>query len=322
MNQQLELFYTHLNDAVITTNDFEEGTRFRKREKVHQFAYCGLNPVYRSYLSFDLDYPGAGRKFEELKIPVPSIITTNKANGHAHYLYRLITPVAYHDGGRSKPQEFFEAVEQEMTVQLKADPAFTHTLTKNPLHDRWIVESFSGQYHLSDFTEYFDLPSRYKPKALPETCEIRGRNDELFHTLRYWAYDAVHNHTNEEAWFVAVYHQAEIINSCFATPLGVNEVKATAKTLSKWVWKKRHELNVRPKVLQFTDETATERMQAGAAFTNQKRRDTSLIIVRAAYQELLPIYGSKLTPRILSGHTGQNIKTVRKYLALIISPNQ
>lgn len=322
MNQQLELFYSHLNDAVITTNDFEEGTLYRKREKVHQFAYCGLNPVYRSYLSFDLDYPGAGRKFEELKIPVPSIITTNKANGHAHYLYRLITPVAYHDGGRSKPQEFFEAVEQEMTVQLKADPAFTHTLTKNPLHDRWIVESFSGQYHLSDFTEYFDLPSRYKPKALPETCEIRGRNDELFHTLRYWAYVAVHSHTNEEAWFVAVYQQAEIINSCFANPLGVNEVKATAKALSKWVWKKRHELNVRTKVLHFTDETAAERMQAGAAYTNQKRRDTSLGIVRAAYQELLPIYGTKLTPRILSIHTGQNIKTVRKHLALAISPNE
>ena len=69
MNQQLANFYDHLNTAVITTNDFQEGTLFRKREKVSQFAYCGLNPVYRKYLSFDLDYPQAGRKFEELKIP-------------------------------------------------------------------------------------------------------------------------------------------------------------------------------------------------------------------------------------------------------------
>ena len=45
MNKQLEDFYTHLNEAVITTNDFEEGTKFRKREKVKQFAYCGLNPM-------------------------------------------------------------------------------------------------------------------------------------------------------------------------------------------------------------------------------------------------------------------------------------
>ena len=74
MNQQVQDFYNHLNEAVMTTNDFAEGTRFRKREKVNQFAYCGLNPVYRSYLSFDLDCPDAGRKFEELKVPVPSII--------------------------------------------------------------------------------------------------------------------------------------------------------------------------------------------------------------------------------------------------------
>ena len=43
MNQQLANFYDHLNTAVITTNDFQEGTLFRKREKVSQFAYCGLN---------------------------------------------------------------------------------------------------------------------------------------------------------------------------------------------------------------------------------------------------------------------------------------
>ena len=33
MNQQLQDFYTHLNEAVMTTDDFTEGTSFRKREK-------------------------------------------------------------------------------------------------------------------------------------------------------------------------------------------------------------------------------------------------------------------------------------------------
>lgn len=183
MNQQLTNFYDHLNTSVITTNDFAEGTLYRKREKVNQFAYCGLNPVYRKYLSFDLDYPDAGHKFEELKVPPPTIITTNRANGHAHYLYELITPVAYHQSARQKPQEYFEAVELEMTRQLKGDLAFTHTLTKNPLHDRWTVETFPTKYHLSDFTEYFDLPDVRWVKPDAVKCEIRGRNDELFHTL-------------------------------------------------------------------------------------------------------------------------------------------
>jgi hypothetical protein len=34
MNTKLTNFYAHLNESVITTDDFENGTKFRKREKV------------------------------------------------------------------------------------------------------------------------------------------------------------------------------------------------------------------------------------------------------------------------------------------------
>ena len=319
MNQQLTNFYDHLNTSVITTNDFAEGTLFRKREKVNQFAYCGLNPVYRKYLSFDLDYPDAGHKFEELKVPPPTIITTNRANGHAHYLYELVTPVAYHQSARQKPQEYFEAVELEMTRQLKGDLAFTHTLTKNPLHDRWTVETFPTKYHLSDFTEYFDLPDVRWVKPDAVKCEIRGRNDELFHTLRLWAYTAVKEHINEDVWYQTALGQAEAINASFQKPLQFNEVKTTAKSVSTWVWKNRNELSGRAKVLTFTNESATERMSAGAAYTNEVRRTNSLNTIRTAYQELVPLYGTKVTAKLLATHTGQNIKTVRKYLPFILT---
>lgn len=39
--------------------------------------------MYRSYLSLDLDFPGAAHRFEELHVPVPTIVTTNRANGIA-----------------------------------------------------------------------------------------------------------------------------------------------------------------------------------------------------------------------------------------------
>ena len=56
MNQQLQDFYNHLNESVMTTNGYNKnGVLFRKREKVDQFSHCGLNPMYRHYLSFDLD---------------------------------------------------------------------------------------------------------------------------------------------------------------------------------------------------------------------------------------------------------------------------
>lgn len=69
MDQALNDFYTHLNEVVVTTNDFSEGAKFRKREKVDQFASCGLNPMYRSYLSFDIDIPGSAFRFEEVNLP-------------------------------------------------------------------------------------------------------------------------------------------------------------------------------------------------------------------------------------------------------------
>lgn len=318
MNQQLEHFYNHLNEAVLTSNDVAlYGARYRKQEKVRQFAYCGLNPVYRSYLSLDLDYDCSAHKFEELKVPVPTIITSNRTNGRAHYLYQLITPVAYHDSARTKPQEFFEAVQDALTEKLRADTAFTHTLTKNPLYDRWIVETFPAQYHLSDFQEYFDLPLRFKCRQPDGTFEINGRNDELFHTLRFWAYSAVHGHVSEEHWHHAVRKQADAINSCFQPPLPDREVGHTCKSVAKSVWKHRHSIGYRPKVLPFTNESATERMQAGAAYTNQKRKENALAMVRKAHQELSPIYGDRLNARIIATHAKMNIKTVRKYLPQI-----
>ena len=148
MNRQITDFYNHLQNAVLTTNDFIGGVRYRKKDRLRAFAYCGLNAAYRQYLSLDLDYPGSARQFEVLHIPPPTIVVTNRANGHCHYLYRLRTPVAYHAQARKAPQAFFEAVQDELTIQIKADPAFNHYLVKNPLSDRWIVETFPTSYHL------------------------------------------------------------------------------------------------------------------------------------------------------------------------------
>ena len=60
-------------------------------------------------------------------------------------------------------------------------------------------------------------------------------------------------------------------------------------------------------------------MSAGAAYTNEVRRTNSLNTIRTAYQELVPLYGTKVTAKLLATHTGQNIKTVRKYLPFILT---
>ncbi|NIF86886.1 replication initiation protein [Burkholderia sp. Cy-637] len=313
MNRQLEDFYNHLNEAVVTTNDFAEGTKFRKREKVDQFAYCGLNPVYRAYLSFDLDQPASAFRFEDVELPAPTIITVNRKNGHCHMLYRLNTPVAYHKNSRSAPQDYFEAIQLAMESRLSADTAFNHAVTKNPLHPAWEVITFPTSFDLADFTEWIDLPRWSAKHSVPEHIQIQGRNDELFHTLRMWAYSAVRQHDDLDAWYRFALAQAEDINGHFDRPLPFSEIKATARSVAKWHWKNRNTADSRRHVLTFTDETATERMRSGADHTNAVRRQKSLDTLVKAATELYSLYGSELSRRLLMEHTGMNIKTVSKY---------
>lgn len=314
MSQQLEDFYSHLNEAVMTTNDFSEGIKFRKREKVDQFSYCGLNQMYKRYLSFDLDIPGSAYRFDDLNLPTPTIITINPTNAHCHYLYHLKTPVAYHNNSRTGPQDYFEAIQKEMENRLRADTAYNHTITKNPLNDRWRVQTFPTSYDLSDFLEYIDLPKRGTVRKLTDNLMIKGRNDELFHTLRLWAYIAVHNFADGDRWDMEVFAEAMEINSLFDRPLPMSEIKSTAKSVSRGVWRYRHQLGKHtPKVLKFTDETATQRMSLGAEYTNAIRVKKSLESLQKAKNELQMMGHAKISISKLVAHSGMNIKTVRKY---------
>jgi len=318
MNRQLNDFYAHLNESVVTTNDFEEGTKFRKREKVDQFAYCGLNPMYRHYLSFDLDIPGSAFRYEDVGLPPPTIITINPVNAHCHYLYQLKTPVAYHVNSRPKPQKMFKGIQDAMTECLKADTAFAHALTKNPLHPKWKVITNSAIYDLGDFQEYEGLQRSRAIDPLPEDLNvvIAGRNDQLFHTLRLWGYRAVHQFNNETSWHQEMQSKAGEINDSFSCPLPYKEVRDTAKASAKWIWKNRHSLGCRDRVLKFTTETAHERMSQGAQYTNAARTAKAIQTLQAT-ADALRSSGRQITPLLLQAASGLNIKTVRKYLAHI-----
>eukprot|EP01037_Dinobryon_pediforme_P019192 gene19192-19565_t len=197
-----------------------------------------------------------------------------------------------------------------MEVLLRADKAYNHTLTKNPLHPRWRTVTNPTSYDLSDFKEYFDIPKRTPVRPLPKDIFINGRNDELFHTLRLWAYRAVNTLHASIDLESAVYEEAIEINNCFDNPLPLSEVKATAKSVARWTYKHEGQLgHSQSKVLQFTGETAEQRMSMGADYTNAVRCAKSLQTLRDAAALLKTLHGEKLKISHLVKHTGMNIKT-------------
>ena len=63
----------------------------------------------------------------------------------------------------------------------------------------------------------------------------------MFEKGRHWAYTAIRDymhHYSSHEWERAVKAQIEAINNSFEQPLPYSEVKATAKSIAKWVWQR------------------------------------------------------------------------------------
>jgi DNA-binding NarL/FixJ family response regulator len=61
----------------------------------------------------------------------------------------------------------------------------------------------------------------------------------MFDTVRFWAYKAIRAHLNGgyDIWYAEVLKVAINANEAFLDPLGYSEVKATAKSVARWVWR-------------------------------------------------------------------------------------
>ena len=61
----------------------------------------------------------------------------------------------------------------------------------------------------------------------------------MFDTVRCWAYKAIREHRGStfDIWLGKVLEQCQNANGAFLEPLPYSEVKATAKSVSCWVWR-------------------------------------------------------------------------------------
>lgn len=202
--------------------------------------YIQVNPpVTTIYFVFDDDKNDAALSWFDSNLPAPYWTTQNPENGHAHICYKLEIPLHTSEFSSVKAIKYAQAVYYAYALKMGADLSYSQLITKNPLHPQhrttyWTDRAYSLDY-LADFVDL--------PKKLPKKLEVvgLGRNVTMFEKGRRWAYRAVRDylhHSSSSVWEHAVKTHLEAINSTFEPPLPHSEVKATAKSIAKWVWQR------------------------------------------------------------------------------------
>ena len=202
--------------------------------------YIQVNsPVTTIYFFFDGDKNDAALSWFDSNLPAPYWTTQNPENGHAHICYKLEIPLHTSEFSSIKAIKYAQAVYYAYALKLGADLSYSQLITKNPLHPQhrttyWTKQAYSLDY-LADFVDL--------PKKLPKKLEMvgLGRNVTMFEKGRHWAYTAIRDymhHHSSSVWEQAVKTHMEAINAGFEVPLPHSEVKATAKSIAKWVWQR------------------------------------------------------------------------------------
>jgi len=233
----VKLFEDYLPRRPYHTDDLTSGLKINKKEKAKFARLIQPNgPTHRYWMVFDLDRADAGMHWDHVGAPAPNLIARNPANGHAHLLYLLQTPIRTAMDGKTAPLRYAAAIEAGLRNRLGADRGYSGLICKNPINAHWMVHQWQADpYTLDDLADYIDLTPE-KAREKPVEDYGLGRNCMLFDELRAWAYKAIRSQDwpDYNQWLNACFDRATGYNVNFTTPLDISEVKHTAKSVAKW----------------------------------------------------------------------------------------
>ena len=237
--QQLDLFSSLPNNPYCM--DEKPGYTFIRTKSIAlKKPYIQINPPLMTiYFVFDDDKDDAALSWFDAGLPKPLWTTQNPENAHCHHCYKLEIPLCTSEFASVKAIKYAQAVYYAYALKMGADHSYSHLITKNPLHPQWRTTIWTDQaYSLDYLAQFVELP-----KKLPKKLEVvgLGRNVTMFEKGRYWAYKAIRDYMHNDSsyeWERAVRAQIEAINSSFEQSLPYSEVKATAKSIAKWVWQR------------------------------------------------------------------------------------
>jgi hypothetical protein len=180
--------------------------------------------------------------YDCMGVPEPNIVVENTENGHAHFLFKLETPVYLGENASTKPINYLTAVYGELREILGADKAYTGLMSKNPLHESWRTQELHVEpYSLAELSQHLELDSKVvkQSKVSADEAYHEGRNHRIFTELKEWAYVAVREYRGKtyQQWLQSCIDYCMQLNSVLVHPLGYGEVKQIAKSVSNFCWK-------------------------------------------------------------------------------------
>ncbi|MBF7684092.1 replication initiation protein [Acinetobacter sp. B5B] len=238
-NIQLTDFFINLAHKPYCSDELLYGLKIRPKTTAIKMQYIqGNQPCMLHYFFFDIDRSEAVMAWHDKNLPMPYWTAQNPRNGHAHICYKLEIPLCTSEFGSQKAIAYASKVQAGLASKLGADVGYSHLITKNPFHQDWRIEFWSEKSYTLDYlADFVDIPNKLSKKQ--EQLGL-GRNCTLFNTVRKWAYKAIRGHRGGiySKWYAEVFERCQSSNNAFLEPLSDSEIKATAKSIAEYCWKK------------------------------------------------------------------------------------
>ena len=228
----LAQFYSDLATNPYCTND-KGFSHIRSKSHAIKHAYIQPNhPEIIKWLVFDIDDPHALFAYYDNNLPRPQIIIKNPENGHAHYAYRLTTPVGKWRKSSQKAMRYLASVQKALRLALGADKGYGGNLIKNPCHasHEAYLTGAKPSYTLAELAESLDLEIYQAPA--PANDEGYGRNCSTFSHVCPYGYALAGSPYNEIVRQLQPI--AEQYNQSFDVPLFPNELKHIVRSIARY----------------------------------------------------------------------------------------
>lgn len=239
-NAQLTDFYQNLAYKPYCSEDLYYGLRVRPKDIAVLKPYIqGNQPSMMHYFFFDIDREEAVLAWFDADLPRPYWTAQTSKNGHAHICYKLQLPLCTSELGSKKAISYAAKVQAGLATKLGADVGYSHLITKNPFSQEWRTTFWTDQAYTLDYlADFVELPKKLTKR---QEASGLGRNCTLFDMTRKWAYTAVREYLHYDSsltWEKAVLAHLQALNGEFTEPLPYSELKATARSIANYCWKK------------------------------------------------------------------------------------